>query len=337
MYYIISSMITLALIGLGKWGANFLKTIERMKNCKIKYIAATSKTTLSKFSDNYIKTTDYKDFFRFSDIDGIIIATPGSTHYKISKDCTSHGFYVLVEKPLTATYQDALSLKKLFQNKKSKIMVGHIYLYNPAFITMKSFIPEIGKLRYMTFKLYNFGPFRDDLSVLWELGPHGIATCIDLLKDSPVEVSALGTKTLRPNTNLYDKVTLKLKFKQEVNCFLEFGWLYPIRKREITLFGSKSTIMFDDLAEEKISIFKNLGPIVGKKVTGQQTIIKHPSYDTQTPLESEINAFVKFIKSHKQPIADLDQAIEIAAIIHAAEKSLNEGKVVKLDDIYSKV
>jgi len=326
-------MIRLALIGLGKWGINFLKSIEKTKDCEIKYIVAETEATLSQFPNSYIKATNYQDLLKYSDIDGIIIATPGSTHFVIAKIFIPKGIPLLIEKPLTLNYKEALLLKKLAIKNPSSIMVGHIYLYNPAYIKMKQLIKEIGKIRYLSFKGYNYGPFRDDMSVLWEWGPHGIAMSIDLFNKMPRSVTAWGINTLRRETTLYDTVFIRLLFDNNSTCLLECGWLYPLKRREMIIYGSTSSLIFDDLIDKKIKFFEHLGPTVnGKIIKEEQPIISYPTYETGASLDLELEEFIKIIKENKKPKTDLDHAINVIKIIAAAEKSLKQnGKQININ------
>lgn len=325
-------MVTLALIGVGQWGINFLKTVEDIEGCQIKYLVSKTQNSLSRFSNQYIKTTNYKDLLNYSDIDGLIIATPGSTHFEIIKIFLDKEYYILVEKPFIINYGDALGIKEILEEKKSKIMVGHIYLYNEAYLSARKLISQIGKLRYISFKGYNYGHFRDDMSALWEWAPHGISICLDIMEDLPIEVASWGIETLRPTSKLYDNVYIRLKFKGGINCILEFGWLYPFKRRELIIYGSKSTILFDDLADKKITLYKDLGPvIVGDKVSKQQPKVSYPSYKQETPLKKEIEEFIKFIREGKEPKADLENALSVTAIIDAAQRSLiNNGKIIDI-------
>src|SRR5689334_8453144 len=118
-------MTRIALIGTGKWGINYLNTIEKMNNCKITHIVSLSSKSLSRFSNLYHKTTNYLDLLSESEIDGVIIASPGSTHYKIVNDLINK-YPLLVEKPLTLSLKNALQINK----NGNQLMVGHVYLYN---------------------------------------------------------------------------------------------------------------------------------------------------------------------------------------------------------------
>src|SRR5258708_8764255 len=101
-------MTTLALIGKGRWGTNYLNEVKKIPNSKIKYV----------------KTYNYKDILKYDDIDGIIIATPAETHVEIINAFPNK--FLLVEKPLTTSLSSALAII----NKN--IMVGHTYLFNSS-------------------------------------------------------------------------------------------------------------------------------------------------------------------------------------------------------------
>lgn len=322
----------LALVGLGLWGNNFIETAAKIKNCRIKYIVATKLSTLSKFPSNYIKTTNYSDLLRYSDIDGIIIATPGSTHFPIVEALIKKKVPLFVEKPLTINYKETLLLQKLAKKIKTPLMVGHIYLYNPAFKTAKQVLPQIGKIRYMSFKGYNYGPFRSDMSALWEWAPHGVAMSIDLLQEMPQSVNAWAINTLRPKEKLYDNFSICLHFKKNRTVVLECGWLYPLKRREMMILGTKGSIIFDDLASSKITLLDHLGPIVKQNRILEETPTSiYPSYSSKTALEMELKEFLDVIEINKLPLTDIDHAVDVARIIDAAQRSIaDDGKIIHI-------
>lgn len=211
-------MITLALIGKGRWGSKYLETVKRIKDCQIKYI----------------KTRDYLDLLSYLDlIDGIIIATPAETHSQIIQAFPDK--YLLVEKPLTTSYKDALAITN------PNIMVGHIYAYNQ---TLQELLDGITDIRYLSFKLANTESYSGK-SLLWELAPHGVALAVDLLGE-PKKIDAW-----RDRGNLF----IELKY-EEATCRIEVGWNYSVKKREIYVVGSK-TIYFDSSIKQEVSPLEN--------------------------------------------------------------------------------
>jgi len=302
-------MTTLALIGKGRWGKNYINTIRGLSSCEL--------------PDTFIKTSDYKDLLSENNIDGVIIATPASTHFKIAKEFLEKDFNVLVEKPFTTNYKDAVKLYKIANNLKNVAMVGHIYLYNPAFLKVKKLIKSIGKIKYISTEGMNYGPIRKDVSALWDWGPHDISMAIDLLGSLPKEVSGNGLSVLWPNTTFYDMCNLKLKFPNDIYVFVNIGWLSPVKKRNITIVGEKNTIVFDDTIEKKVALISNSS--VGKEVN-------YPSFSKEPPLVVEILSFVDQIKNReKNNNSSLKMGLGVVKVLEACEKSIKlNGKTIKI-------
>lgn len=301
-------MTTLALIGIGRWGKNYINTINSLSFCEL--------------PKEFIKTSNYKDLFAFDNIQGVIIATPSSTHFKIAKEFLERGFNVLIEKPMTTNYKDALELSRIAKKYKDIVMVGHIFLYNPAFLRLKKLIKSIGKIKYISTEGMNYGPIRTDVSALWDWGPHDISMAIDLLGGLPEEVNGYGLSTLRPNTAFYDMCNLKLKFPNNIFVFMSIGWLSPVKKRSMTIVGEKSTIVFDDTIEKKVAIIKNL----------KTKEIDYPPFPKESPLSEEISSFVNLIRN-KEKInkSGLKMGLDVVRVLEACEKSIKlNGKIIRI-------
>ena len=302
-------MTTLALIGKGRWGKNYIKTIRNLSTCEL--------------PDEFIKSSNYKDLLSKKNIDGVIIATPASTHFKIAKEFLEKGFNVLIEKPMTTNYKDALELSRIAKEHRNIVMVGHIYLYNPAFLKVKKLIKSVGRIKYISTEGMNYGPIRSDVSALWDWGPHDVSMAIDLLGALPEEVSANGLNHLRPGTQLYDMCNLKLKFANDVYCFVNIGWLSPIKKRNMTIVGENKTIIFDDTLKKKLALFNTLND--EKKITS------YPSFSNEAPLSLEVSSFVDQIKNREKNYSSLKMGFDVVRVLSACEKSMKlNGKVIKI-------
>lgn len=325
-------MIILALIGVGTWGKNYLKTIEEIPTADLKYICAATKKTLQVLPDKYIKTQNYQDLYQYQDIDGVIIATPASTHFKIAKEFLNRGYNLLIEKPLTANYQEALKMREIYDQSSSVVLVGHVFQYHPAYLKAKELIKKIGQIKYLDFESMDYGPFRDDISALWDWGPHDIAMCLGIMEKMPLEVAAWKMNKLRPKLSLFDLITLRLKFSKDVDVWMKLGWLSPVKRRRITIVGSQSSIIFDDTLDQKVIFFQNLGPRVKKgRVIETKTRIFYPTYSPTMPLKLELQEFVNCLRTKKKAKTNFDQALQVLKIIQFAQQSLDQnGKVIKI-------
>lgn len=307
-------MINLALIGIGDWGRNYLSTIKAFPNCQIKYVCSRSPEKLLPFNENFIKTTNFKELLKYQDIDGVIIATPGSTHYQIAKELLKKGFNLLIEKPLTINYKDTLKLKT-----SAKVLVGHIYLFDPAFLKAKQLLKKIGPIQYVSYEAINKGPYRSDMSVLWDLGPHPISLLLDIYQKDPIQIQAWGINCLKLKSKLLDMVMLKMKFPDKTQAFVKISWLSPIKRRELTIVGVKSTLVYNDLQPNRLTLFENMG-----------SKVKHPSYPHRLPLEVELGEFIDAISKNRAiERSNLDFGIRVTKLLSFAEQSIRkEGAII---------
>lgn len=303
-------MTTLALIGIGRWGANYIKTIDNLKNIRLKYICGATSKNLSKFSNKYIKLLDYRKLADNFDVDGVIIATPASTHFEISKYFLTKKIPILVEKPMVANYQEALKLKKIYEQSNSIFMVGHTYLYNPAFLKAVELVDDVTPVKYIEIVDYNFGPFREDISPLWDWAPHAVSMMLELMDSNPIKVSAWGVG--------FDLVYARFEFPKKKHVFLKIGSLSPIKQRQVSVVGEKSSIVFDDTVGRKVKAVQN------EKVS-------YPSYLRKTPLESQVAEFVKSIVTKKNPKTDFKHALKTVFIIDAMERAIKQNKEVLIN------
>src|SRR3989338_5360362 len=107
-------MVTLALVGAGSWGKNYLRAAKQIEGVEIKYIA-TSRTDISEVP---------------AELDGVIIASPAKTHYSLAKHFLELNQNMLIEKPFALSTMEANDLREIGKRSKSKVLVGHLQLYN---------------------------------------------------------------------------------------------------------------------------------------------------------------------------------------------------------------
>src|SRR5262249_39936510 len=139
-------------------------------------------------TDAFIRYTDISDLYQHGDIDGIIIATPAATHAGIAKELLHHSYDLLIEKPLALSLQEALEIQALSKKAGAHILVGHIQLYNPAYLLCKELLLHVGQLQRVSFKGLVSTP-RPDISLLWDWGPHPISIFLDLIRAPLLDVA----------------------------------------------------------------------------------------------------------------------------------------------------
>lgn len=338
--------VNIGIIGCGYWGPNFVRNFSQIPDVKILAICDMVKEKMTSIKNLYrlnIKTyNNYQNLLDNDNLDAVVISTPASSHYKVTKDALACGKHVLVEKPLSIKSDEAEALIKL-SNKQNKIlMVGHTFIYNAAVNKMKEVIKEkkLGNIFYIHSRRTNLGPLRKDVNAVWDLSPHDISIINYLLDSYPLEVSAYAQKFL--SHKLEDVGFIIMKYPGNILVHIHASWLDPKKIREMTIIGSKKMLVYDDInINEPIRIYDK--GVMKKRYDKEyhtfeefQLIIKDgevtiPRVNMQEPLKIECQHFIDCIINNKKPITDGNEGIKVVKILEAINNSYKFGnRVIKL-------
>ena len=124
--------INVGLIGYGYWGPNLLRNFMNTNNCEVVSVCDFSKDRLDTIPKSYNLqlTSDPNEILKNNEIDCVLIATPVFTHYELAYKALNNGKHVFIEKPMTSTSKEALSLIELidinhFRCLNYKMIIHH--------------------------------------------------------------------------------------------------------------------------------------------------------------------------------------------------------------------
>jgi len=146
--------IRLAILGVGLIGKRHLATASQQPSCKVIAGAdVTESARLSVEAHGARFYPDHRELLSREQLDGVIIATPNSTHARVGIDCAAAGLPMLVEKPLTDTLESGRALLAAAEKAGVSIAVGHHRRFDPAVEVAKSILDggDLGALTAMQF------------------------------------------------------------------------------------------------------------------------------------------------------------------------------------------
>ena len=187
---------------------NFYGVLERTKNlAQKKYPNVKTFRTL-------------EDLLEDGTIDLVIVNTPSVTHFNIAKQVINAGKNIVIEKPFTATTEQALELIQLAKEKGVNLSVYHNRRYDSDFKTVKKILNEgwLGdivdaEIHYdrfepvLSYKVHKETPTAA-VGSLYDLGSHLIDQAL-VLFGMPNAVYA-DLETYRPNSKVVDYFDVKL-------------------------------------------------------------------------------------------------------------------------------
>jgi len=333
-----------AQIGCGYWGPNLLRNFFFHPNCTVKYLAEVSFERRVYVEKSYpsIKTTENCNvIFEDSEIDAVIISTPACTHYKLTKDALQANKHVLVEKPLAMSTQEADELVNLAESRNLILMVGHTFLFNNAVRYIYDLIHqgELGEIYYIYSQRLNLGQLRSDVNAWWNLAPHDISILLYFMKEEmPIQISSHGMSYIQ--SGIEDVVFSTLTWKNGMTAQIQVSWLDPGKVRKMTLVGSHKMITYDDISDDKITIFDkgfdkvprsgeqmDYDGLTNYKILKRWGNILVPYFDFQEPLKLEIDHFLSCVQTGQTPITHSIHGKNVVSILEAGQLSLKQGGV----------
>src|ERR1700674_315607 len=252
-------MIGVAVIGYGYWGPNLVRNFWELPGVRLVSVCDVRTDRLAGVQARYPAveiTGDLSAVLNDPRVDAVAIATPVSTHFDLALRALQAGKHVFVEKPITATTEQALRLVDESERRRLVMAVDHTFVYTGAVRKMLELVDGggIGDVYYYDSVRVNLGLFQHDVSVIWDLAVHDLAIMDYVLPSLPVAVSATGVSHVagEPENIAY----LNLFFENNLIAHINVNWLAPVKIRRTLVGGSRKMIVYDDLEpSEKVKVY----------------------------------------------------------------------------------
>lgn len=333
--------IRVAIIGCGYWGQNLIRNFSGVADVEVAAACDYNLRALARVrrdSPRIVLKQDYDQILLDSRIHAVAIATPLSTHYAFAQRALRAGKHVLVEQPLATSTQQALELLGLADKHNRVLMVDHTFIYTGAVRHIKALVDagELGKLVYFDSVRISLGIVQGDTNVIWDLAPHDFSILDHLCSQSPVAVSAVGTKSLgHPFENI---AYLTAYFDGNMIAHIHVNWLAPVKVRKTLIGGTRKTIVFDDLEPlQKLKIYDACAQRdasgFGQEYFSRTPGMFAPILDTTEALNLVANEFVDAIKGERLAVSDGYAGYRVVRLLEAAQRSLQQGgRAVEVQD-----
>lgn len=319
----------IGIVGLGSIGITHCIALEKLGIKEISALRTGKGKKNTPLSLEHVVTNVY-NIQEFSNVDAFIIANPTSLHLETLGQLLAFNKPIFIEKPLCATFEEALQIFKTLKNVNLKIQIGFCLRFHPIFIAIKKIIESgiLGNIYHARLEVGHYLPnwhpytdYRDEYFAKKELGGGVIRTLsheIDLaqfLFGSPGYIKAYINKISELNINVDDYNLILLKYDNKI-VKLEMDFLQKRPKRKGIILGSELDLeynLFDHticLFDNKGNLMETINPEIGDMYLSQM----------RTFLDDDING----------SFATIEESIHLMKIINKAETYTNELKWEKL-------
>jgi len=289
--------------------------------------------------------TDYRNLL--GQVDAVSLAVPTTLHGAIGRDVLSHGVHVLIEKPISATLAEAETLIRTAKRHDCILQVGHVERFNAA---IHAAIERLRHPRFIEVHRLSPYPFRPsthstrfarsgssraesrgttgagragvpskveargtDVSVILDVMIHDLDLILSLVRSRVTRVAALGVPVLSPSEDI---ANARLEFASGCVANLTASRISDETIRRIRVFQEDSYLSID-YKDQTVELAKKQGHSIHRV---------HLPVNRRPPLQEELAAFVRSVKTRRPPAVSGEDGRAALALALRIEKAMRQRK-----------
>lgn len=238
----------------------------------------------------------------FEASDAVCVVVPTTSHAKVALDAIRRRKHILIEKPITASVEEADAVLAAAKAAGVLVQTGHIERFNRA---IRAAMPYIDNPRFITSE--RLAPFKQrgtEVPVVHDLMIHDIDLILTLIGSPVADVQAVGVPVLTANA---DMANARITFEDGAVAAVSASRMSLKPTRKLRIF-QKSGYFSLDLADGKGNFYRlkdgfDPAAIIAGEAALESIVeyvkLKAPKADA---LSMELQSFVDAVRG-KGPIA----------------------------------
>jgi predicted dehydrogenase len=290
----------LGLVGCGLWGENLLRDALQL-GARV-WVADPSDEARSRAYRMGAEGV-FQSSRELPPVDGIVVATPASTHHAVISELLDRRVPIFTEKPFTLDLTEA---QDLVQIAGEQIFVLHVWRYHPGVRVLKELIQGdgLGPPELLRSFRTNWTSARSDCDPVWTLLPHDFSIFLELTDALPPVGFA------RAEFSAGRAVGMLALLDGAFPCIAEVSTRYADKRRELRLHGCEGVA---ELTSDGMHVLIHRG-----SATTEQPQTERIDLGEQTALQREILAVLEYLRGGPAPVSGADDALLIATRMHEA-------------------
>ncbi len=297
-------------------------------------------------------------------IELVVVTTPNATHFELAKQALEAGKHVVIDKPFTATSEEASELNQLAKSKGLLAIPFHNRRWDGDFLTVKKLIAEQAVGRLVTFESH-FDRFRPSPregkwqeaenpanGLLFDLGPHLIDQALELF-GLPDSITA-SVRSDRDGTAIEDAFDVTLSYPgangKELLAHCRTSYLACDNSPRFLLHGTRGSFRKHGLDPQEPALvggakLPKLGsPEVwlqeGESAWGTLTVAPSPAAPerlVENQVKTEIGDYRRFYANVRDAILGAaplaltaEDGFRVIRLLELARQSSAEGRTLKV-------
>lgn len=257
----------------------------------------------------------------FNAIDAIDIVTSTTTHFELAVKALKLKKHVFVEKPLTQNVEEALKLSELRKEAGTRVQVGHVERFNPAFRSAEEHIKT--PMFIECHRLAQFNPRGTDVSVVLDLMIHDLDVLLNMVNSDVKDIHASGVSIM---SNTPDICNARIEFENGCVANITASRISLKNMRKMRVFQNDAYISIDFL-DKSTEIIKIKDLKEGEEENPFGLYLENPDLNLKREVQSfslkceetnaikdELKSFYTAIINDKTPIVSLTDGMKALAL-----------------------
>lgn len=293
-----------ALVGLGRWGSNYLRTVPKVEGLALTVAcdpAPAARAAAAQLLPGVRCVVSLSDV-AFGEVDAAIIAAPTPLHASLVLRALQAKLHVLVEKPLAQSPEEASLILEAAATAGKVVLAGQLTLHHPGIARMGAVVASgaLGAIRRVLAVRTSNGATHSADEALWSLTPHDLSNVLSFLGDGPLHVE-------RAHLSDLDEADL-FAMCAETELHLRSSRRAARARRTLQVIGRKGEAELDEVS----------GSLTVRIGTASHQEMHEPP---RPLLEEQCRHFAACIRGEETPRPALADAARVVTILHEAARS----------------
>lgn len=325
----------IAVVGAGVMGRNHARVASDLPGVELAAVADADPAAAKAVAGQHrVAARSLDEILRDPAVDGVVVATPTSTHHEVAARALEAGKHVLVEKPIAPDVATARDLVARARKAGRTLAVGHVERHNPAVRYAHDALRagEFGQLVTVTARRVSNLPGRiRDVGVILDLGIHDLDVIRYLVGEDPVRVAA-DAGTFTPGVQFEDHAAILLAFPGGVTGVVEVNWLTPMKVRRLALTASEQYVEVDYIAQALRISSSRMGDLNEGNLFQVPLELSERAINLrrQEPLKLEVADFAQAAREGRAPLVTGEDGATVLRIAEAAVEAARKRTTVSL-------
>ena len=254
------------------------------------------------------------------EVDVIDIVTPTISHFELGKKALEKGLHIFLEKPITATVEEANELVSLAKAKGLLGMVGQVERFNPALMAANPYINT--PMFIETHRLAEFNPRGTDVSVVLDLMIHDIDAILSVVQSKVIDVQASGVSIISETPDI---ANARLRFENGCVANLTASRISMKTMRKSRFFQRDAYVSVDFFEKKTEVVRIQSAPKSGEDFAmifensegvKKQIFFDNPEVKEGNAIMMELEHFADAIKNNKEPVVSLEAGTSALEVAH---------------------